>query len=192
MIILNRIWVPCDATHSVNTTTWTWNLAKLLQFIIQHFWLFWIGHSYPVCSLIMLPSVAPSVMSLWYHIFVEKFCLFHFYAVVYITELLQSLLFVTKTFCYSSDLTCCSLYCISLQTLMSANKEVPTDVTSHRFVKISSDPTGVSAIPVTNRELLGNAVSVRLYQSLSIQMICKNLVSVCHTGQEPTILQLVF
>jgi len=75
---------------------------------------------------------------------------------------------------------------------MNANKEVPIDVTSHRFVKISSDPTGVSAIPVTNRRLLGNAVSVRLYQSLSIQVICKNLGSVCQSGQEPTILQLVF
>jgi len=77
---------------------------------------------------------------------------------------------------------CCNLFCVSLQTLMNANKEVPTDVTSHRFVKISLDPTGVSAIPVTNRELLGNAVLVRLCQSLSIQVICKNLGSVCHSG----------
>jgi hypothetical protein len=54
---------------------------------------------------------------------------------------------------------------------MNVSKEVPTDVTSHRFVKICLDPTVVSAIPVTNRELLGNAVLVRLYRSLSIQVI---------------------
>ena len=93
------------------------------------------------------------------------------YAIVYITELLKSLLFITDMFCHSSDLVCCSLFSVSLQTLMNANKVVLTDVTSHRFVKISSDPTGVSAILVTNRELLGNAVLVRLYKPLSIHII---------------------
>jgi hypothetical protein len=66
---------------------------------------------------------------------------------------------------------CCSLFCTSLQILMNAKREVPTGVTSHKFARTSSDPTGVSAIPVTNHELLGSVVWVRLCRSFSIQMI---------------------
>jgi hypothetical protein len=87
-------------------------------------------------------------------------------------EMLHSLLFISGKLCYSSGLVCCSLFCmISLQTLMSAKKEVLIDVTSHKFARISLVLTGVSAILVTNQELLGNAVWVRVYRSFSIQVI---------------------